>query len=151
MVMVERRWFVKAGKRGSKAARTYHDGHRSFRGAQSGWRGVGFGMSTGHEAYDAELTAIAYGLHLLKRTEERGRNFRAFTDFTATMARLINDAPGPGQEMAIVIIDLVQELVDQGNTVTIRWNPAHRAVEWNEQAGQVAQEAATLPLPRRMT
>ena len=36
-------------------------------------------MYQGHEAYDAELTAIAYGLLLTRRGEE-GQDFTLFTD-----------------------------------------------------------------------
>jgi hypothetical protein len=37
------------------------------------------------------------------------------------MERVTSDAPGPGQEIAIQVIDLTQRLVDQGNSVTVRW------------------------------
>ena len=88
---------------------------------------------------------------LLRRGEESGRNYTVFTDSTAAMARLISDAPRPGQEIAIGIIDLAQAVVDQGNTITVRWTPAQRGVEGDEQADQRAEEAAALPLPRRAT
>lgn len=65
-----------------------------------------------------------------------------FTDSTATMARVINDAPGLSQEIAIWIISLAQTIIDQGNTVTIGWTPAHRGVQGNEHAGHRANEAA---------
>lgn len=62
IVTTDRRGVVRVGERRRGTMRTYHDRQRPLRPAQSGWRGVGFGMSRGHEAYDAELTAIAYGL-----------------------------------------------------------------------------------------
>ena len=68
------------GTRREGAAHTYWDRQRSFQGARSGWRSVVFGMSPGHEAYDAELTAIAYDLLLLSRRGERGQGFTLFTD-----------------------------------------------------------------------
>ena len=114
----------------------YRDRQRSLQGTMSGWRGVGFSMSSGREAYDAELTAIAYGLLLLSRRGERGQDFTLSTDSQAAMRRMASDAPGPGQEMAIGVIGLAQRLVDQGNTITLRWAPAHRGVERNEQADQ---------------
>ena len=88
-------------ERKERATQTYRDRQRSFKGARSGWGGVGFGMSTGHEAYDAELTAIAYGLLLLARRGERGRRYTIFTDSRAAMTRVTSDAPGTGQEIAI--------------------------------------------------
>ena len=58
------------GERRERRGRTCHDEHRSFRGARSGWRAAGFGMEAGHEACDAELAAILYGLiHLVGRRE----------------------------------------------------------------------------------
>ena len=71
-----------------------------------------------------------------------------FTDSTAAMARVVNDAPGPGQEIALRIISPAQEIFDHGNTITIRWAPAHRGVVGDEQADMRAREAAALPLPR---
>ena len=86
-------------------------------------------MSTGHEAYYAELTAISYILLLLTCRGDRGRKFTVFTDFRVAMVRVTSGAPGPGQEIAIQVIDLAQRLVDQGNSVTVRWTPAPRGVE----------------------
>ena len=75
-----------------------------------------------------------------------------FTHSTAAMARLTNDAPGPGQEIARRIIELAQRVIDWGNTVTtIRWTPAHKGVEANEQDDQRAMEPAALPLSRTTT
>lgn len=71
-----------------------------------------------------------------------------FTDSQAATARVLSDAPGPGQDMAVTISDLRQRLINQGNIVTLRWTPAHREVEGNEQADERAKEAAALPLPR---
>lgn len=82
-------------------------------------------MSPGQEAYDAELTAIAYGLLLLVRREERRQGFSLFTDSQAAMKRIANDALGPGQEIAVEVIRLGQLLEAQGNTISVRWTPAH--------------------------
>ena len=109
---------------------------------------IGFSMSPGHEAYDAELMAIAYGLLLLSRRGGRGQDFTPFTDSKAAMKRIMSDAPRLGQEIGIGAIGLAQRLIDQGNTVTHRWTPAHRGVEGNEQADQRAREAAAIPPPR---
>lgn len=61
-ISVERRGVVKIGEGKDRVGHTYQDRHRPLTGARSGWRGVGFGMSSGHEAYDAEFTAVTYGL-----------------------------------------------------------------------------------------
>ena len=118
-------------------------------GARSGWRTTGFGIGEGHEAYDAELAAMVSGLvHLLGRRETE-RTYTIFTDSTAAM-RASSDTPGPGQEMAIQIIELAQRIVDHGNSITIRWAPAHRGVEGNERADAEAKERAAPP-PLRAT
>ena len=61
------------------------------------------------------------------------------------MARASSEVPGPGQEMAVQIIELAQRIVDQGNSVTIRWAPAHRGVEGNERTDAETKERAVLP------
>lgn len=59
-------------------------------------------------------------------TQDRlGKTFTTFTDSRAAMERVTSDDPGPGQDMAIQTIDLAYRLVDQGNSVTVRWT-AHR-------------------------
>ena len=58
-----------------------------------------------------------------------GQDFALFTDSQAAMGRMAGDAPGPGQEIAVGAISLAQRLRAQGNTITLRWAPAHRGVE----------------------
>ena len=102
-------------------------------------------MGGGHEAYDAELAALAHGLVHLYGRSETGQAYTIFTDSTAAIGRIVGDAPGPDQEMAIRIIELAQRIVDQGNSITVRWTPAHMGVEGNERADQAAKDAASLP------
>lgn len=102
-------------------------------------------MYRGNEAYDAELTAIAYGLLLLTRRGDEGQGFTLFTDCQAAMRRVTSDAPGPGQEIAIGTISLTQRLIDQGN-ITIRWTPAHPR-SGGKRAGGSASERGGHPPP----
>ena len=149
-VAVSRRGFCTAGKRRERRVNTYQDQHRSFEKVRSGWRTAGFGMGGGREAYDAELAALVYGLvHLLGRRVV-GRAYTIFTDSTVAMMRIVSDAPGPGREMAIRVIELAQRVVDQGNSITVRWALVHRGVEGNERTDQAAEEMASLP-PLRAT
>ena len=107
-VVVSRRGFLGAGERRERGVRTYHEGHRSLRGARSGWRVAGFGMGAGHEAYDAELAAIVCGLVHLACRREAEVSYTIYTDSTAAMTRATSDAPGAGQETAIRIIELAR-------------------------------------------
>ena len=50
------------------------------------------------------------------------------------MRRIQNDTPGPGQDMAIEIIELAGSLYDQGNERVVRWIPGYREIEGNELA-----------------
>ena len=52
--------------------------------------------------------------------------------------------------MARRIIELAQRVVEQGNSITVRWTPAHVGVEGNERADRAAKDAASLP-PLRAT
>ena len=58
--------------------------------------------------------------------------------------------PGPGQDLAVRAIEVAEHTVQRGNSITIRWTPAHRGVEGNERADRAAREAAELP-PLRTT
>ena len=148
-IEVARRDIRTAGQR-REGGRTYHGRCRSLVRAGAGWRSSGFGLGGGHEAYDAEVAALVYGLIQLHGRAERGRAYTIFTDSTTAMRRITGDAPGPGQEMATRAIEIAERIVDQGNSITIRWTPAHRGVEGNERADQAARGAAELP-PLRTT
>ena len=45
-------------------------------------------MSSGQEAYDTELTAIAYGLLLLTQRGEVGQGYTLFTDSQVVVRRV---------------------------------------------------------------
>ena len=47
--------------------------------------------------------------------------------------------------MAVRAIEVAELLVQNGNTITIRWTLAHSGVEGNERADLAAKSAATLP------
>ena len=147
-IMIRRRDSRRAGQRREGKQKTYPGEHRSMRRTKDGWRSSGFRLGGGHEAYDAEVAAIAYGLAHLHGRMERGHTYTIFTDSVAAMRRVIDDAPRPGQHMAVRAIDFAERIVQRGGSVTIRWIPAHRGVEGNERADQAAKEAAVLPPPR---
>lgn len=140
-IEITRRDSRKAGQRRHGRQRTYIERHRSIRRAGEGWRSSGFRLGGGHEAYDAEVAAITYGLANFHGRMERGHSY---TDSTAAMRRIMGDAPGPGQHMALRAIEIAERIVQRGESVTVRWTPAHRGIEGNERADQAAKEAATL-------
>ena len=45
-----------------------------------GWKSDGFRMGGGHEAYDAELAAVVYGLVRLHGRDREGHDYTIFTD-----------------------------------------------------------------------
>ena len=148
-LVTARRDYRTAGRR-RKGQGGYLESSRSMVSHRQGWNSDGFGIGGGHEAYDGELAALVYGLVVLHGRNQSGSDYTIFTDSTAAMRRLMGDAPGPGQDMAIRAIDIAERIVRQGNTVTVRWTPAHVGVEGNERADMAAKSAATLP-PLRST
>ena len=77
-------------------------------------------MGGGHEAYYAELAALAYGLIHLRGRRETGRPYTTFTGSTVAMRRIVGDAPGPGQEIAVRVAELAPRVIDNGNFITVR-------------------------------
>ena len=69
------------------------------------------------------------GLFLLEQRGNEGQDYTLFSDSPAAMRRIADDAPGPGQEIAVGAIRRTRRLEAQGNTITIRWAPLHREVE----------------------
>ena len=94
----------------------YLEGTRTMMTRGSGWRSNGFRLGGGHETYDAELAAVVYALVHLHGRGERGKRYTIFTDSTAAMRRMMGDAPGLGQEMAIRAIEIANRLVQRENT-----------------------------------
>ena len=58
------------------------------------------------------------------------------------MARIQHTDCGPAQSLARAAVDLSYELGSRGNSVTVRWTPAHQGVEGNERADAWARRAA---------
>ena len=75
-----------------------------------------------------------------------GVHFRVFTDSQAAMNRLLDDRPGPGQQMAIRGIIGATRAYQQGADISIHWVPGHAGVVGNEIADQWAVDAATREL-----
>ena len=61
---------------------------------------AGFIAAMARQASDApgrgRIKIVAYGHLLIRPSEESGKSYTIFTDFTAAMSRLASDATGPG-------------------------------------------------------
>ena len=123
----KRRDYRTAGKR-REGQGGYLRGNRSIIAHREGWRSDGFSLGGGHEAYDGELAALVYGLVILHERGQDHTDYTIFTDSTAAMKRLMGDAPGPGQDMAIRAIEIADRITRRGNTITVRWTPAHAEI-----------------------
>ena len=79
-----------------------------------------------------------------KAPEQRreGSAVHGFSDSQAAIARVQHDRTGPAQALARAAIETVSSLTDRDSTITLRWTPAHRGVEGNEQADETARRAA---------
>ena len=107
-----------------------------------GWTGRGTYLGTNKEVFGAEAFAILRAVGLLNERGEEGRAHTIFSDSQAVVARIQHGGCGPAQALAIAVIDSAQELRQRGNSVTVRWTPAHRGVEGNEHADTVVKRAA---------
>ena len=107
-----------------------------------GWVKRGTYLGKNKEVLDAEVFAILQGVKLLNEKAEAGRHYTLFSDPLAAISRIRHDRCGEAQYLAKAVITTVDELDKQGNTLCIRWTPAHRGVGGNEQADQIAKSVA---------
>ena len=90
-------------------------------------------------AFDAEVAALVRALKLCALDATAGAEFRIFTDSQATMARLRNDQPGPGHEMARRAIGIARAGIhERGARVQVLWVPGHARVPGNGLADEGA-------------
>jgi hypothetical protein len=66
------------------------------------------------------------------------------SDSQAALKRIMNDNEGPGQEIAIKIIEMERKLMENGHSVYFQWVAGHAGVEGNELADQHAKDAAAM-------
>ena len=105
----------------------------------SRWTRRGFYLGRNKEVFDTEDFAIHQALGHLNDRDERDQQYTVFSDSQAAISRVQHDRTGPGQALAKRTIELVKNMVDRGNSVTLRWTPAHAGVEENEQADDMAK------------
>ena len=106
------------------------------------WVGRATYLGKNKEVFDAEVYAIMRVVKLLDEREERGQGYTVFSDSQAAIARVQHDRTGSAQALAKAVIAIVDNLTSWDNTLTIRWTPAHKGVEGNEQADAAVKSAA---------
>ena len=110
--------------------------------SEEGWVGRRFHLGTNKEAFDAEVFAIYQALRTIEQRQERGHGYTVFVDSTSAIGRVRDDELGPGQRFAVAAIEVCSRIVANGNSVTIRWVPAHSGATGNEVADRYAKSAA---------
>ena len=113
----------------------------SWQTVQENWTGRRFYLGDNKEVFDAEVFAILQALKFDERGQS-GKEYTIFSDCQPAIQRARSDQLGPGQCWARAIIEVASEVVARGNSIDIRWTPAHRGVRGNEVAGGMAKEAA---------
>ena len=109
---------------------------------EGGWRREGIYLGKNKEVFDTEIFAIGRALKVLNDRKEENRSYVIFSDSQAALSRIQHDRTGPGQALAIDAITTARDLVDRGNTITLRWTPSHEGIEGNEQADEMAKRVA---------
>ena len=139
----DRRATVGLGARSSSTVRTYQDRERSYLEAQ--WHRCqdepwprGLRRRVGSDHPRPSSPGLAGG---------GGSGLRPFPRFPGRDEKDSRRCPGPGQELAIEAIGLVQLLKAQGNIIIVRWVPTHQGIEGYEQADRRAKEAAASRAP----
>jgi len=96
------------------------------------------------EAFDAEMYAMSEAIKIAdeKAEKEKFARVTVFTDSQATLRRIQSDEPGPGQVLALRMMNWTDALARKNIQVEYRWVPAHKGIEGNEEADQQATKAA---------
>jgi len=95
------------------------------------------------EAFDAEMYAMSEAMKIAdeKAEKEKFTRVTVFTDSQATLRRIQSDEPGPGQVLALRMMNWTDPLARKNIQVEYRWVPAHKGIEGNKEADQQATKA----------
>ena len=100
-----------------------------------------FYLGDNKEVFDAEVFAILQALRVFDERGQSGKEYTIFSDCQPAIQRARSDQPGLGQCWTCAIIEVASRPVARGNSIDIRWTPAHRGVRGNEVADSMAKEA----------
>ena len=99
-------------------------------------------MDVNKEVFDAEVFAILRAVQLVRERDEGGQDYTIFSNLQAAVSRIKHGRYGPAQALTKAVMAAVSDLSERGNRVTVRWTPAHKGVERNEQADAAGKPAA---------
>ena len=101
-------------------------------------------IDTESTVYAAELQGISLALQIAQEYASRHGARRDVAIYTDNQAAIWSIAKAEGRSGAYILADIarqVQELQDNGRTVTVRWIPAHVGIPGNEAVDRAAKEA----------
>jgi ribonuclease HI len=107
-------------------------------------RSAHMGPDTASTVYAVELQGINLALQIAQEYVSRNGARRDIAIYTDNQAAIWSIAKAEGQLGAYILADIarqVQELQNQGRTVTVRWIPAHVGIPGNEAVDKAAKEA----------
>jgi ribonuclease HI len=107
-------------------------------------RAAHMGSNTISTVYAAELQGISLALQIAQEYVEQGGRRRNVAIYTDNQAAIWSIAKAEGRSGAYILEEIarqVQQLQDMGQTVTVRWIPAHVGIPGNEAADRAAKEA----------
>jgi len=96
------------------------------------------------KAFDAEMYAMSEAVKIADEIcrENEVRRVMVFTDSKATLRSIKYDMPGPGQALALRMMNWESELLEKNIQVEYQWVPVYKGVEGNEKADQQVTIAA---------
>ena len=104
------------------------------------------GTTEQHTVYEAELVGMLMGLHLIKTERQSTVKCVLNVDNQAALVAIRMEMTKSGQHLAANILQLVKQLhKSKGSNrfrLTFRWSAGHVGIEGNEDADELAKEAA---------
>jgi ribonuclease HI len=104
--------------------------------------GAAFHLGHNKEVFDAELYMIYEAISILASWVTGGHRYTVFADTQSAIWRCASNAVGMGHYLARLIIAKTHDIIENRNTITIRWVPGHKGIPGNEEADRMAKLGA---------